>query len=170
MKWNRLLVLLCKLHIPVFHHQAPNFHQLTLTSSLFAVKMASDTTFSSKSSVIFIVIIMFYVWSFFTFLNKQIEEWPVLRPWHRKEKQGPGGVGPEEGHKDDQRAGAPLLWGKAERVGVVQPGGQKALGTPYSIFQYLKGPARKLWRDSLQGQVATGQGVMALNWRRVDLD
>jgi len=149
MKWNRLLVLLCKLHIPVFHHQAPNFHQLTLTSSLFAVKMASDTTFSSKSSVIFIVIIMFYVWSFFTFLNKQIEEWPVLRPWHRKEKQGPGGVGPEEGHKDDQRAGTSLLWGKAERVGVFQPSEEKDPGRPDCSLPVLERGLNKRGGDKL---------------------
>jgi len=32
-----------------------------------------------------------------------------------------------------------------------------------AAFQYLKGPARKLERDFLQGCVVTGQGVMALN-------
>lgn len=53
-KWNRLLILSCKLHAPMFHHQTPNLHQLAPTSSLFAVKMASDTTPSSKSSVVFI--------------------------------------------------------------------------------------------------------------------
>ena len=37
-------------------------------------------------------------------------------------------TGPEGGHKDDQGAGAPLLWRKAERVGVVQPAEEKALG------------------------------------------
>ena len=37
-------------------------------------------------------------------------------------------------------------------------------------FQYLKGPTGKLGRDFLSGQVATGQGEMALNWKREDLD
>lgn len=32
------------------------------------------------------------------------------------------GLGPEEGHKDDQRAGAPLLQRQADRAGFVQPG------------------------------------------------
>jgi len=30
-------------------------------------------------------------------------------------------------------------------------------------FQYLKGPARELEREFLQGHVVIGQGVMALN-------
>ncbi|GAB0192676.1 hypothetical protein GRJ2_001732900 [Grus japonensis] len=34
------------------------------------------------------------------------------------------------GHEADRRAGAPLLWRQAERVGVVQPGEEKALGSP----------------------------------------
>jgi len=36
--------------------------------------------------------------------------------------------GPEEYHKNDQRAGTPLLGGKAERVGAVQLGVEKAAG------------------------------------------
>ena len=38
--------------------------------------------------------------------------------------------GAEEHHKDDLRAGAPLLCGKAEKVGAVQPGEEQAVGTP----------------------------------------
>ncbi|GAB0196735.1 mitochondrial enolase superfamily member 1 [Grus japonensis] len=34
------------------------------------------------------------------------------------------------GHGDDARAGAPLPWRQAERVGVVQPGEEKAAGRP----------------------------------------
>jgi len=41
---------------------------------------------------------------------------------------GAVGAGPEEGHKNDQRTGASLLRGKAERVGLVQPGEEKAAG------------------------------------------
>ena len=47
-------------------------------------------------------------------------------------------MGPEQGHKDGQRAGAPLL-GKAERVGAVQPGEEKAAGRPYCRLPVLKG-------------------------------
>ena len=56
-----------------------------------------------------------------------------------QERDGPVGVGLEEGHKDDQRAGAPLLWGQAERVGVVQPGEKKAPGRPCCGLSVLKG-------------------------------
>jgi len=33
-----------------------------------------------------------------------------------------------------------------------------------------RGPTRKLRKDFLWGQVATGRGEMALNWKRADLD
>ena len=49
-----------------------------------------------------------------------------------QEKHGTVGAGPEEGHKDDKKDGAPLLCGKAERIWVIQPGEEKAEGTPYS--------------------------------------
>ena len=42
------------------------------------------------------------------------------------------GVGPEEGHENDPRAGTPLLWRGAERVGVVQLGEEKAPGRPFN--------------------------------------
>ena len=45
---------------------------------------------------------------------------PVLGTQTQEGRQAVG-VGPEEGHKDDQRAGALPLWGQAERVGAVQP-------------------------------------------------
>lgn len=38
---------------------------------------------------------------------------------------------PEKGHKNDSRDGTPPLGGQAERVGAVQPGGEKALRRPY---------------------------------------
>lgn len=37
-------------------------------------------------------------------------------------------MGPEEGHKDDQRTRAPLLSGQAERAGIAQSEEEKALG------------------------------------------
>jgi len=52
---------------------------------------------------------------------------PALEP-SVQERHGPSGVGPNEGQKNNQRAGAPLLWGKTERVGAVQPGEEKAPG------------------------------------------
>jgi len=47
------------------------------------------------------------------------------------------GAGPEEGN--DLRAGAPLLQGKAERFGVVQPGEEKTVGTPHSSLSVYEG-------------------------------
>ncbi|GAB0206082.1 hypothetical protein GRJ2_003073800 [Grus japonensis] len=43
-------------------------------------------------------------------------------------------------------------------------------GDLITAFQYLKGPTGKLVRDCSSGSVVTGQGVMGLSWRRVDLD
>ena len=51
----------------------------------------------------------------------------------------PAGAGSEEGHKNDLRDGAPLLGGKAERVGTVEPGEEKAPGRPYGGLSVLKG-------------------------------
>jgi len=47
-------------------------------------------------------------------------------------QEGHGGVGTglEEGHKDDQRAGAPPLWGQGEGAGALQPGEEKTLEGP----------------------------------------
>jgi len=39
-------------------------------------------------------------------------------------------VGPEEGHEDDHNDGEPSRCGEAERVGVFQPGEEKALRGP----------------------------------------
>jgi len=44
----------------------------------------------------------------------------------------PAGASTEEGHKNYQRAGAPLLRTEEERVGVVQPREEKFLGILYS--------------------------------------
>jgi len=55
---------------------------------------------------------------------------PVLKP-PAQEGHGAVGAGPEESRKDDLRAGVPLLLGKAETVGAVQPGEEKATGETF---------------------------------------
>ena len=53
--------------------------------------------------------------------------------------------GSRGGHKIDLRAGAPLLWGQAERAGAVQPGEEKAPGRPDCGLPVLKGSLQKRW-------------------------
>lgn len=48
-------------------------------------------------------------------------------------------MSPEEVHKDDQVAGASLLWREVERAGVVQPEEEKALVRPHGNLSILKG-------------------------------
>jgi len=62
---------------------------------------------------------------------------PALEP-AAQDRHGAVGSGPEEGHKNDPRAGTCLLGGKAERVGAVQPGVEKAPGRPYSRLSVLQ--------------------------------
>lgn len=45
-------------------------------------------------------------------------------------------------HQVDERNEA-LLWGRAEKIGIVQPGREKALSDLTVAFQYLKGTWRK---------------------------
>jgi len=80
-----------------------------------------------------------------------------------QERHGAVGAGPEEGHKDDPRAGTPLLRGKAERVGAIQPGEEKALRRRYYSLPVLRGLIRKIGTDFLAGPVVIGQEVMVLN-------
>jgi len=70
----------------------------------------------------------------------------VLHPALESSEQnthGPVGAGPEECHKNDQRAGMPFLGGKAERVGAVQPGEEKAPVRPCSSLPVPEGGACK---------------------------
>jgi len=55
---------------------------------------------------------------------------PALEP-SAKDRHGPVGAGPEEGHRNDER--------EAERVGAVQPGKEKAVGRPYCSLPVPEG-------------------------------
>ena len=63
---------------------------------------------------------------------------PVLGP-AAEEGHRAVGVGPEEVHEDDQRAGAPLLWAQSERARALQPGDEKAPGGPNSRLSVPEG-------------------------------
>ena len=75
----------------------------------------------------------------------------VLHPVLGSPTQGDGAVGAglEEGHKGDQKPEAPLLWGQAERGGVLQHGVEKAPGDLIAAFQYLKGGLQESWGGTL---------------------
>ena len=87
-----------------------------------------------------------------------------------QERHGPVGMHPEEGHKNDQRDGTPLLQGQDARAGTVQPGTGKAPGRPESGLSVSRGSVRRKKRDSVTGSVVTGQGEMKKNKKRRELD
>ncbi|KAJ7411389.1 hypothetical protein WISP_102609 [Willisornis vidua] len=65
-----------------------------------------------------------------------------------KEGHGSIGAGPEQGDEDDQRDGAALLGGQAERIEAVQPGEEKRLqGHLIVTFQYFKEARGKMESD-----------------------
>jgi len=71
----------------------------------------------------------------------------------------------EEGHKEDQRAGAPPLRRQAERAGLVQPGKKKAVGDLIATFQYLKGAYKQEGSqlfERLDNSRTRGNGSMIL--------
>jgi len=82
---------------------------------------------------------------------------PALEPpaW---ERHGLVGVGPEKGHSNDLRAGAPLLRGKAGRGGAVQSGEEKPLGDLIAAFQYIK-VAYKYCGDKLLSRACCNRTV-----------
>jgi len=62
---------------------------------------------------------------------------PALEP-SAQERHGPVRVCPERGLENDSRAGISQLRSKAGRVGVVQPGEEKALGKPSCSLPVLQ--------------------------------
>ena len=55
------------------------------------------------------------------------------------QEQGAGGVHPEEGQENNQGAGAPLLWRKAEGTGLAEAEEEKHLARPHCDLPVLKG-------------------------------
>jgi len=70
---------------------------------------------------------------------------PVLEP-SAQERHGPVGACPEEDHKNDQKDVPTLLSRKAERVGAVQPGEEKAVRRPYSSLPVPERGLQESWR------------------------
>jgi len=70
---------------------------------------------------------------------------PVRWPPPTQEGLGAARAGSEEGHKDDQSAGAPPLWAQAERARALQPREEKALRRPYSSLPVPEGGLQERW-------------------------
>lgn len=68
---------------------------------------------------------------------------------------------PKERHKNE--SGTPLLRGKAEGTGVVQPEDENALERPYCNLLILKRGFRKMGTNFLAGNVGIRKGVMVLS-------
>ena len=71
------------------------------------------------------------------------------------------------GHKNDPRAGTPLLGGKAGRAGAWR---RKGSGETLGQLPGPGGAARELERGFLGEHGVTGQGIMVLNSKRGDSD
>lgn len=70
------------------------------------------------------------------------------------------------GHSVDQRDGELLLWGEAERIGIIQIGREKSSGWPNCSLSVSREFPEKMGQD----HVVTGQGGMGSNWKRIGLD
>lgn len=76
------------------------------------------------------------------------------------------GACPEEDHENNQTSRTTLLLRKAERVGVVHPGEEKALGKHYWGHLTLnESLSDRLGENFLPRRVVTGKGARVLNWK-----
>ena len=91
-------------------------------TSLFLPKIYSFHSFRITLPILETIHLKFWK----TCLNSWgASKFPKILRTSVQERHGPIEVSPEEGHKNHSRGGTPLLWGKAERVGAVQPAEDK---------------------------------------------
>lgn len=84
--------------------------------------------------------------------------------------QGCGAISGSRGsHRDAQRAGASLLWRKAEGAGLVQPGKWKAPRRPHCDFPVLLRSLNRRETGIQHGLTVIWQRGMVLNLKRGDL-
>ena len=83
-------------------------------------------------------------------------EWIKSSP-EEKGRRRHVGLCSEKGHRNDQRAGTPLLWGKAERVGLFSPKKRRLWGQLTAAFQYLKGETYKSGGEGLFTRVCSNR-------------
>jgi len=76
--------------------------------------------------------------------------------------------GSRGGHEDDPRAGERILRGQAEGAGAAQPG--EGSGVTLEQLPVPEGATGRMERGFSQGCGVIGQGGMALNYKRADLD
>lgn len=77
-------------------------------------------------------------------------------------------IEPDGGHRDDQRAGAVLMWREPDRAAFVQSG-EGSIEISLRHSSTYREPTGKMRKDFLPSNVVTGQEVMDLNWKQVDL-
>jgi len=87
---------------------------------------------------------------------------PALEP-SVQDRHGPVGVGPEETTKTIRGLEQLCCEDRLRELRLFSLKKRRLQGDLRAAFHYLKGPARKLERDFLQGHVGIGQGVLALN-------
>lgn len=95
--------------------------------------------------------------------DKDFKMWPPVQERHE-----PFRVGNllEEGKENGQRAVVPLLWGKAQRAGIVQSGGERVLWRHYCDLLILKTP----WKTKEERlYMETRMKGNCLNWKRANL-
>lgn len=77
-------------------------------------------------------------------------------------------MGPEEAHKNIQKAETPLLGGKVGRVEVVKPEEVKAPGIPYCTLPVPEGASKERQGQTFLADLQlTGQRARVLKWERI---